>query len=92
MENVGLLPFVAKHLQYIGFINVLIFCQWLRDMSRLNSSIFDILYKLLDELNHMLANYVSAIVHVLMRCNNIKSMMLKSHCCLQDDIFLMHSP
>lgn len=38
LENVGLLPFVAKHLQYIGFINVLIFCQWLRDMSRLSSS------------------------------------------------------
>lgn len=53
---------------------------------------FDILYKSLDEVNHTFADSVPAIVHVLMRCNNIKSTMLKSYCCLQDDIFLMNSP
>lgn len=90
--NAGLLPFVAKHLQDITFINVLTFCWWLRYTSSLSSPVFDILYKLLDELNHMLANYVPAIVHMLMRCNKIKSTMLKSHCCLQDEVFLMHSP
>lgn len=52
--------------------------------SSLSGSVCDISYKLLDELNYKLANYLPAIIHMLMRCNNIKTMVLKSHCCLQD--------
>jgi len=60
--------------------------------SSLRSSVSDISLKLLDIPKYVLPNYLPAIIHMLMRCNNIKTMTLKSHCCLQDDVLLMHFP
>lgn len=40
--------------------------------SSLSSSMCDILYKLPDERNDMPTNYLPAIVHMLMRCNNMQ--------------------
>lgn len=57
--------------------------------SSLSSSVCDILYKLAGELNYKLANDLPAIISMLMRYKNFETMILKFHCCLQDDVFLM---